>query len=327
MYYKQDDNPFSERNIRRAQRECDAYHRARNKLEKQHEAGRKREAKAAGVDYVDTKRVRLSLITNRLVCDDCGSADIQLDKLGGYWACGECGLVADNSYIADGVDYAVQRVRFSSPYNFMYHFNEVWTAYKGHGPEVEPGDFLQICYFILHVPISGFTATRYIVDVTGTSTKTLNPLLMQRPHYQQLCKDIQRPMLGERWVQIKKRLCGEHFYMRYPTVAEEDAIRVCFARFARMFLEHYYKSGKKRTEKDNTTNNDNMFARHNLPHFAYIIQCVAYHLDPTMRQRYQFDLYFPLPKTKVVVLKLRLLWLQISRKLDWEPVVLPQNLA
>lgn len=326
MYYS-DTNPFSERNIKRAQRSVDQYIKVRNQVEKRQESKEKRDAKAAGLEYVDTKRIKLSLLANNRVCLECSSTDIQLDKLGGYYACAECGALAEHSYFADGADYSTQRLRSSSPYNFMYHFNEVWTAYHGKGPRVEPDDFIAICRYILDTRIQQFTARRYVVDLTHTSSTTLNPLRMQRPHFHQMCKELGLPMLAERWVQIKKRLCGEHFQMQYPSSEEEDAIRVCFARFGRVFLENYYRSGKKRTSKDNVTNNDNMLSRHNLPHFSYIIQCVSYYLDPGMRQRYSFDLYFPLPKTRIVVRRLRLLWLAVCRKLNWPSKLLPQNLV
>ena len=105
--------------------------------------------------------------------------------------------------------------------------------------------------------------------------------------------------------------------MIYPTPDEENAIRAAFAEWAGAFTLHFYTTGKRRTPKDNAVNNSGLLCRHNMPHYSWIIQNIAHHLDPTMRMRYQLDKYFPLQKTPGVVKRLQLIWVHVCRDLGW----------
>ncbi len=261
-----------------------------------------------------------------MCCDECGGDDIQLEHIGGYWVCAECGAVVEQFCTGDYRAETTQRPRESSPYNFVYHFNEIWAAYKARGPLVHEDDLANIVDYIEHTYVTEFSATTFVpydpdaVQPTGTTAVMLmDPLLMQRPHYVKVCKLVGLTALGERWVQIKKRICGDAWRIQYPTVTEENAIRAAFARFCGGFNRLLYVTGKKRTVKDNLfCNKSGGLSRHNLPHYSWIVQNICHMLDPALRERCQLDLFFPLPKTQPVRKKLSFTWALLCKHLGWE---------
>jgi hypothetical protein len=250
---------------------------------------------------------------------------MERNDAGGYYSCCVCGAVSDLCVLGDGYDIDLHKYRESAPYNALYHFNEVWSAYLGRGPLIEEWDFELIRHYLCSVRVSEFNARRYkcVADVENPAVgQPLQPLLMERVHWHQLCKEVGLPQLSERWIQIKKRICSESFVMRYPTPSESNSIRACFIRFANAFTQRYYHRGKRRTKKDNVVNNIGFATRHNMPHYNWIIQNIMNHLDKSMLARYEADRYFPLQKTPAVRRKLRHVWGFISDDLGWETTVL-----
>lgn len=312
------------KDILEAQRRCDQLHR-----DKRQEEIRSEKLNKKHVNLLD-KKWDVSLDYVRRLCpnDLCGSTDLELDRIGGAWVCCECGAVADERYFGDQGPSVLHKPRISSPYNFMYHFNEVWAAYKGRGPVVHKDDMALIERYIAETCIvsftsSGFTAYDPTRHFEAQSVTLMDPLRMQRVHYQQVCKNLGLGPLAERWVQIKRKLCGESWHVHYPTVEEENAIIASFARFCSAFNALFYTSGKKRTVKDNLVGRaPGTLSRHNLPHYSWIIQNICHCLDPTMKDRYQLDLFFPLQKTHNVKKKLTYLWVLTCRHLDWEVTLL-----
>ncbi len=302
--------------------------KTRNRMLRRHEAIAKQRERLSTDHYPtlpllsDPKQSRLTqnevYMHNR--CADCNSADMELDKVGGYWVCCQCGLVSTQPYCSDGVNNTEFRYRESAPYNFLYHFNEVWSAYKGGGPPVEDIDMAAIRLYLCRTRISVFTATYYRKDPLGQDT--LNPFFMERPHWHQLCKDSGFPPLAERWVQIKRRLLPHSFRMPYPSGAEEIALRIGFERWARAFTKRFYTTGKRRTEKDNIICNSGLLCRHNMPHYSWIVQNIAHYLDPSLRWRCELDKYFPLQKTPAVIRRLQLIWIHVCHDLGWELSIL-----
>jgi len=307
------------RDILEAQRRSDLFHRELRKLEVREEKKQKKhECSLLGERWNVPELGR-----RRLLCPECDSADVELDRIGGLWACTHCGAVADELYNGPYEWHTIQRARQSSPYNTIYHFNEIWAAYRGRGPVVLEDDMLRIRHYIATTYVRDYTASgfrEYDPEKDGFVVVALmDPLRMQRPHYVQVCKRVGLVSLGERWVQIKKTLCGDRWQINYPSAAEEQAIQAAFARFCHGFNRLLYVTGKRRTVKDNMFNNGSgALARHNLPHYSWIIQQICHMLDPGMRERYQLDLFFPRPKTPIVRKRLVFTWLLICRHLDWE---------
>jgi len=312
--------------INRFQRNINRYSKIRNRVSRRVEAVARNKKRLLSVyppdnELPEPKRAQTQLYYSAR-CSDCNSADLELDKTSGDTVCNSCGLVALERWCADSVNNEEHHYRDSAPYNFLYHFNEVWSAYKGGGPPVEQIDLDAIRRYLCRTRILEFTERHYRVDASGESLQTLNPLLMERAHWHQLCKEIGFPPLAERWVQIKCRLLPTSFRMFYPRAAEENLIRKCFAEWAAAFTQRFYATGKRRTPKDNTVCNSGLFCRHNMPHYSWIIQQIAHHLDPQMRHRYALDKYFPLQKTPGVVKRLQLIWVHVCRDLGWEISIL-----
>lgn len=311
--------------IAKAQRRCDKEYRALRNAEI-----REKKSSNSALSLVADEHFRVADIRRRLCCPECDSDDIECDRIGGYWVCTECGAVADELCAGDYRAETTQRPRESSPYNFVYHFNEIWAAYKGRGPLVHEDDLANIVDYIEHTFVLVFTASTFVpydpATYTGVQPATvmlMDPYVMQRPHYVKVCKLVGLTSLGERWVQIKKRICGERWQVNYPSVAEENAVRAAFARFCNGFNRLLYTTGKKRTVKDNLfCNKSSALSRHNLPHYSWIVQNICHMLDPSLRERCQLDLFFPLPKTQPVRKKLGFTWALLCHHLGWEMALL-----
>ena len=307
--------------ILEAQRRCDQLYR-----DKRQEDIRADKRERKEVNLLDKKwDVSVEFVRQRCPMEQCGSYDLELDRIGGAWVCVECGAVADERYYGDQGTSVLHRPRVSSPYNFMYHFNEVWAAYKGRGPLVHKDDFAVIKQYIETTYVVAFTANGFVPynelrhSETTHLVTLMDPLRMQRVHYQQVCKLLGLGPLAERWVQIKRRICGAAWQVPYPSADEENAIIASFARFCGAFNALFYTSGKKRTAKDNMMGRTpGSMSRHNLPHYSWIIQNICFCLDRTMKERYMLDTFFPLQKTHNVKKKLSLLWVLVCRHLEWE---------
>ena len=296
--------------IQRAQRESDKLQTRRN-LEQRREAVRDELSDwSAPVPY-------------RFVCSNCDCDELELDQIGGVWICVHCGFVPTDRYHTADLGISIHKPRHSSPYSYCYHLNEVWAAYKGRGPVVHEDDMDRIQRYIQTTWVHFTARTYYETNAQDPAAVKLNPLLMNRPHYMKVCKLCGLKNLGERWVQIKKKLCGADWRIQYPTADEENAIRIGFGRFCIAFNQLFYTAGKKRTSKDNSLGRPKgELSRHNLPHYNWIIQHVAMLIDPEMKVRCELDTFFPLQKTQQVRKKLNLIWVLVCKHLKWPLTVM-----
>jgi hypothetical protein len=275
----------------------------------------------------------------RAACVVCGNRDFVEDVREGDSICIGCGAVANDPYFPDAPDVLCNRYRESAPYQRLYHFNEVWSAYTCRGPPIPTAAVEQMRAFVRTTPIASFTRSGFKVDRGPLSTlnrRRLNPQTMQRVHYRQMCDALKMKKYSERWVSIKALLCGGaymhdrrnkkliylkfgKFKPRYPTWIEQHQMRKYFVVISRAFDRRLYKHGKRHTVRDNVCDSVHSLGRHNMPHYSWVIQNLLFRIGgQELLNRIEADLYFPLQKTPAVRRKLRRMWALLCREVGWD---------
>lgn len=276
-------------------------------------AARAREAHAAGADR---ERRRLELDG---ACVVCGGANVCLDRGGHEYVCPDCAAVQPDPYCPESCDVRA-RARPSAPYAAVYHLNEVLAAWLGRGPPISDYDMQRVREYLGRTRVISFHDKGYTPDPHGRAwLPRLNPAEMERVHFRQLFRALGCMPLAERWVQAKRTLCGDAFRPVYPSEKEIHLLRLGFARFSDAFFRHVYVSGRRRTQRDSVSgsNDRSLYVRHNLPHYAWIIQMLMRQIDKKLPRRVDADRYFPLPRTPLVRERLRLLWVLVCAQLGW----------
>jgi len=124
---------------------------------------------------------------------------------------------------------------------------------------------------------------------------------------------------SERWVQIKFYMVGKDKWTD-PWLTDMMEMKIQgLARLAsKCFDEHFYKPGKRRTNKDNIYYSKHKYARHNFPNYNFSIQ--MFHLiigGIDTWKEYKAWLFFPLLKTPGVILRLHQIWQHICEYNYW----------
>lgn len=235
--------------------------------------------------------------------------------------CMHCGQVDDGDRIPEA-PYNHHRLRESAPYTRIYHFNEVMAAWKCTGPAI-PGTIMsRIRNYINSVPIASVSPGEpYRVDrgpLSHMNKRRLVPAELERRHIRQICDALNLKKYAERWVQIKKRLHPE-WRIRYPSSSAMYRLHWEFRLVSRAFDRHLYRHGQRRTIRDNAYNSKHALARHNMPHYSWIIQNLLYRQGGrALLDEVSADTFFPVQKTASVRRRLRRMWAHLCNELGWE---------
>lgn len=251
-------------------------------------------------------------------CPSCGHASWVRHDRECESVCTRCGWV-DDSDVFPEVPHGDQRHRYSAPYSQVYHFNEVMAAWLNVGPVVPDADMERIRYYVATTTVSSFSSSSFTPN--QRSVTKLSSYVLDRPHIRQVCNTLKMRKYAERWVQIKKRLYPD-WQVVYPRPSELHRLRCEFALVARAFNRTLYKQGKKRTVRDNLWHSPHNLARHNMPHYSWLIQNLLFRIGgQELLDKVSANTFFPIQRTPAVRRRLRRMWAVICLALDW-PIVL-----
>jgi hypothetical protein len=144
---------------------------------------------------------------------------------------------------------------------------------------------------------------------------------------------------GERFVQIKKRLCdivGTHMAPSYWLPASVLLrIRNGFFRLSIAFDELLYREGRKRTRKDferdkfkedgrqaTEPRGEPELERHNMISYNFLMHELTKLFAPNLYERAQLEFFFPLPRTPKVLEKLTRMYNSMAHYCGYPPSML-----
>jgi len=104
--------------------------------------------------------------------------------------------------------------------------------------------------------------------------------------------------------------------VRYLNNTEYNKFVQMFARASDTFDRLLYKSGRKRTSRDNIHGSDHALSRHNFPNYNFTIHMLLFQLGA--RKKVNAHFYFPLLKTDKVLERLRCMWKIIAEENNWK---------
>jgi hypothetical protein len=191
------------------------------------------------------------------------------------------------------------------------------AAWLCKGPTIGDEDMLRISTFVRDTPIASFTPTSFTVACGSVTDRRLDVKQLERAHIRLICNMVGLKKFAERWVQIKKRLDPE-WEVVYPTNAEMYRLRSDFALVARAFNRTLYRQGKRRTVRDNVWRSAHTLARHNMPHYSWLIQNLLNRIGgKALLERVSASKFFPIQRTASVRRRLRRMWAIICWDLQW----------
>lgn len=249
-------------------------------------------------------------------CPVCGRYAWARDPVHCESICTSCGWV-DESDVFPEIPHSHVRYRHSAPYSQVYHFNEVMAAWLCVGPSIGDEDMHRIRNFVRDTPIATFTPTTFTVAFGSVTERRLDIKQLERPHIRLICAMVGLKKYAERWVQIKRRL-DPQWTVVYPNGPEMYRLRTDFALVARAFNRTLYRQGKRRTVRDNLWKSPHTLARHNMPHYSWLIQNLLNRIGgQALLNRLSVNKFFPIQRTASVRRRLRRMWAIICWDLQW----------
>lgn len=110
-------------------------------------------------------------------------------------------------------------------------------------------------------------------------------------------------------------LLGFRPSIRYPSNAEMLVINALFYKASKRFDSTMYKSGARRTKKDNLISSEDEMGRHNFPNYNYAMHQLHWMLG--IRRHCRCHFYWPLLKTAKVLVSLQRMWERLMHYLGW----------
>jgi uncharacterized protein (DUF983 family) len=241
-------------------------------------------------------------------CPNCDGDAFFDDILQDARICTSCGMVGDHiHYCYDLSGYAVSRVALvygtRSEYRRVYHFSERLAQWLRIGPRV---------------PV-------WLVD-------GVDALLGDRKGEESLAEYLDCAVLkglcrsvglfavkySERWIDLRAELLerrGVSSPMVYPSNNELDILRRRFGEASVVFDQRFYTHGNRRTAKDNHFNSNHDLARHNFVNYNYCMHQLLWQLG--LQQKCNAHFFFPLLRTKKVLIDLQFMWEVICKETGW----------
>lgn len=249
-------------------------------------------------------------------CPVCNRNHFVRDDVHGESICCGCGWV-DESDVFPEIPHSHVRYRNSAPYSQVYHFNEVMAAWLCVGPRIPDADMDAIRHYLASTPIATVTPTSFTVARGFVTKKRLQPKQLERQHIRHICHNVGLKKYAERWVQIKRRL-DPTWVVVYPSNEQLYNLRRDFALVARAFNRTLYRQGKRRTVRDNLWSSGHSLARHNMPHYSWLIQNLLNRIGgQALLEKVSADKFFPIQRTASVRRRLRRMWAIICTDLGW----------
>lgn len=265
-------------------------------------------------------------------CKECGSVEHVIDNKNGDVICTNCGVccspvIFDTFYefSRDSVRYSIEanplstpedlhKKRQSAPYRRLYHANEIIAQWCCTGPSIDgpkgthPG-FME--------KILDFSCSPDAKDIGDWDHR----------YIKSLCKRFGERGLGERWAQIKRKVCFENIRESRPPKWLVSNLRRNIERLSDAFDRTLYKPGKRRTRKDEARywGSPHPLARHNFIHSGFLFQRLL-HWEG-MLSEVNGCFYFPGIKTKSVARKTQAMFSVLMKECSWSDDYGPYTLT
>lgn len=286
-------------------------------------------------------------------CSDCHNVDVNLfleDRTIGDVICLLCGAVVPGCRLVSGTrdgrlgtcglgDLPVllpmdKGLPPSTPYNRVYHNSENLANYMDKDPRVPDRVLGEILDRVLATlgPQSHGTRDQLRRAVSRLQSKDIKRLCQSVSQTRVDPTERKRvKQYGERFVQIKKRLCSEIGAQMVPSYWLPASVllrvRGDFLRLSMAFDATLYKPGRKRTRKDvelaeALPQDEEGLCRHNMISYNFIQHELVYKNAPKLYARAELDFFFPRPRTPKVLDKLTNMYNAMARYCGFPPSML-----
>lgn len=252
------------------------------------------------------------------ICTGCGCVT---DRIG-FWYDVPTSAMDDpeedhGEYINAGSEIARMASR-QSEYKRLYHYNERWAQLLLTGPTCPECVVLAASSEFRRGTVDN-NSPEWINNYAkcfrrfNAHQKKINSVNIRK-----ICRNLGMPNLAERWIDCRLRVMdnlGYNPHIRFPSSVEVRVMCHLFYELSRKFDHMYYRGGKRRTKKDNSLRSERYLARHNFPNYNYTQHQLHWMLG--IRRQCNCHFYWPLLKTYKVLLRLQVMWEELTLAMHW----------